>query len=332
MSAGPEAAVLRGRRSRVASPWPGFVVRRLAGVACVLASLVVVTFLMVHLIPGDPARNIAGINATPEQVTYIQQQLRLDEPLPAQFADYVGALAGGSFGESFETGEPVADVLGARLALTAELALLAVLVVLFAGVGLGLLVAVACRSGRGWLDTAFTVATSIGGSVPEYVAGTLLVFVFAVTLGLFPAAGADTASGLVLPVIAISIGPTATLARIARREVATVLEQDYMRTARGKRISARRLYLRHALPNILTSTLTYGGLLLAGLLGGTVVVENIFGLPGIGSRLVEAVELRDYPVIQGTVLLLGAMACTVTLLVDVALAAIDPRSLSGDRP
>jgi peptide/nickel transport system permease protein len=186
-------------------------------------------------------------------------------------------------------------------------------------------VAVLCRSGRRWLDGGFQALTSIGASFPEYVAGTLLVLVFAIALGLFPPGGADAASSIVLPVIAVGLAPTCTLARIVRRETATVLELDYMRAARSKRLPPMRLYARHALPNLMTATLSYAGVLLAGLLSGTIIAESVFAWPGLGSRVVHAVTVRDYPVIQGSVIVLGLVAVIATVLVDGLLGSLDPR-------
>ncbi|WP_219418390.1 ABC transporter permease [Pseudonocardia nigra] len=312
------------------SPWLRFAARRLGGVVAVMVVLVVATFLIIQLIPGDPARTVAGPDATPEQVAETRARLGLDLPLFEQFARYVGGLLRGDLGTSFQTGEPVAQVITSRLPFTVELALPAVLVVLLVSVPLGMAVAVAGRSGR-WrrLDSGFTVVTSLAGAVPEYIVGTLLVLVFAVGLGLLPAAGAATVSALILPIAAVALAPTCTMARIVRRETAAVLGSDYLRTARGRRLSALRRYGRHALPNLLTSTLTMGGLLLASLLGGTVIVENVFAWPGLGTKVVEAIAHRDYAVIQGIVLTLGVIATLLNLIVDVLLGLLDPRTLTG---
>jgi peptide/nickel transport system permease protein len=153
----------------------------------------------------------------------------------------------------------------------------------------------------------------------------LLVLVFAIALGMLPPGGADSLDAIVLPVIAVGLAPTCTLARIVRRETASVLELDYMRAARSKRLPPLRLYVRHALPNLMTATLSYAGLLLAGLLSGTIIAESVFAWPGLGSRVVSAVAARDYPVIQGAVIVLGLVAVLATMLVDGLLGALDPR-------
>lgn len=325
-----EATAVKGARGKTRSPWTGFLLRRLVGLGGVLATLVVGTFVMVQLIPGDPARQVAGPNATAEQIEQVRRGLGLDLPLWEQFTTYVGGLLHGDLGTSFAAGLPVSRMIGDRLPFTAQLALIAMVLVLLVSVPLGMAVAVACRGGRRRrLDSAFTAVTAVAGAVPEYVLATVLVLVFAVTLGVLPAAGAASLSAMVLPVLAVSVGPVCTLARIVRRETATVLTQDYLRTARGHRLRALRLYARHALPNLLTSTLTLGGLILSGLLGGTVIVEFVFAWPGLGTGVVNAITARDYPVVQGIVLLLGLLATVLNLLVDVVLGLLDPRTLTG---
>ncbi|GGU94895.1 peptide ABC transporter permease [Actinomadura cremea] len=325
-----DASPVSKERGPAVHPWLGFAARRLAGVAGVLVTLVAATFLMVQLIPGDPARALAGTGATGEQVEQIRHDLGLDQSVPEQFVSYVTGLLRFDLGTSFQTGEPVADVIAGRMPFTAELAFLAIAIVLVSAVPLGMAVAIATRGGRrGRLDTAFTFGTGMLGATPEYVIGTLLVLVFAISLGLLPAAGAASPPSLLLPVLAIAVGPACVLARIVRRETAVVLDQDYMRTARGRRLPPLSLYARHALPNLLTSTLTMGGLTLTSLLGGTVIVESVFAWPGMGSRVVEAIINRDYPVIQGTVLVLGIIAALLNLLIDTLLGLLDPRTLTA---
>ncbi|XMN05123.1 ABC transporter permease [Streptomyces griseobrunneus] len=316
----------RAGRSTPLGPWGTFVVRRLAGLTAVAVTLVTGTFLMVQLIPGDPARVVAGADAMPADVERVRHDLGLDQPLLTRFGTYAGGLLRGDMGTSFQTKEPVAEIIGGRLPFTAQIALLSVLVVLVLAVPIGL--AAAARGSRR-TDGSFTFVTGTVGSTPEYIIGTLLVLGFAIKLGWLPAAGAETLSSMVLPVAALVLPATCVMARIVRSEARHVLAQDYMRTARGRRLPPLRLYARHALPNLLTATLTLGGLILAGLLGGTVVVESVFAWPGIGQRVVEALLVRDYPVIQGCVLILGLLAALLNLLVDVVLALLDPRTLPG---
>ncbi|MEU1350290.1 ABC transporter permease [Streptomyces sp. NPDC005775] len=327
MAAASAAATAAGAgRSARLGPWSTFLVRRLVGLAAVAGTLVVGTFLMVQLIPGDPARVVAGAEASPADVERARHDLGLDQPLPVRFGTYTSGLLRGDMGTSFQTREPVAEIIGGRLPFTAEIALLSVLVVLVLAVPIGL--AAAARGSRR-TDASFTFVTGMVGATPEYIIGTLLVLGFAIELGWFPAAGAETLGSMVLPIAALVLPATCVMARIVRSEATRVLAQDYMRTARGRRLPPLRLYARHALPNLLTATLTLGGLILAGLLGGTVVVESVFAWPGIGQRVVEALLVRDYPVIQGCVLVLGLLAALLNLLVDVVLALLDPRTLAG---
>ncbi|MFE1949251.1 ABC transporter permease [Streptomyces sp. NPDC059524] len=312
------------------SPWPRFLLGRLAGLAGVLVTLVVGTFLIVQLIPGDPAQVMAGPDAGPARIEQIRHAQGLDQPLLTQFLHYASGLLHGDLGTSFSSGLPVSGLITDRLPFTAEIALLAVVIALAVSIPLGMAVAVACWGDRRrTLDTAFTSVTSILGSVPEFVLATLLIMLFAIKLKMLPPSGAATLDAMILPVLALTIAPICTLARVVRRETATVLAMEYMRTARGRRLSALRLYARHALPNLMTSTLTLGGLILTGLLGGAVIVEFVFAWPGLGTGVLDALVKRDYPVIQGVVLVLGVLATLLNLLVDVVLGLLDPRSLRG---
>jgi peptide/nickel transport system permease protein len=312
------------------SRWLRFALRRLTALAAVLATLVVGTFFILQLIPGDPARIVAGPEADGAQIAVVRHQLGLDQPLWHQFTTYIGHLLQGNLGTSYAyQGQPVTSLISQRLPFTAELALLGLLLTLLVAVPLGMTVAVACRGGRRrMLDVAFSSVTSLGGAVPVYVMATFLVVVFALKLKMFPPGGAATPSALVLPVLAVSIAPICALSRIVRRETAVVLGQDYMRTARGKRLATVRLYTRHALPNLMTSTLTVGGIILVSLLGGTVLIESVFDFPGLGTSIVAGILRRDYPMVQGLVLTMGMLAALINMLIDLALALLDPRRLS----
>ncbi len=326
-----QAIATRARTKTGGSAWLEFARRKLVSIAIIVAVLVIVTFLIVQLIPGDPARVVAGPDASQDQVDAIRTQLGLDAGLWQQFTTYVSNLLQGNLGTSFRSGEPVSSIIAARLPITTMIAVMAMLFVILISVPLGMFVAVACRGGRRpWLDAMFSSGTGLGGAIPEYVLGTILVVVFAITLGWFPASGTASWKSFVLPCLAVALGPACAMARIVRREAATVLNQDYMRTARGRRLPALRVYVRHALPNLLTSTLTVGGLVLAGLLGGAVVVEIVFAIPGMGQGIISAIQRRDYPVIQGIVLVLGLLATLLHLLVDVLLGLTDSRTLRSE--
>lgn len=328
--AGPPRAAGSGRRRN--SPWLGYLARRLVGVVVLLAILIVITFLIVHLVPGDPARNVLGINASAAQVAQVRKELGLSDPLPVQFGHYLSQLFSGNLGTSYVTGQPVDTMIAQRLPVTAELAGLAVAFVLVIGFPLGIAVgSLQHRQRAPWTGTVFTMFASLGGALPEYITGTVLILAFALGLKLLPVQGSTSLRGIILPVIAIGFAPAFIFARLVRNETATVLSQEYITTAVSKRLPTWRLYASHVLPNVVTSTLTLGGLLLVALLGGTVVTENVFNIPGLGTEIVQAILQNDYPAIQGIILVLGALAIAITLAVDVVLGLIDPRTLVARR-
>ncbi|MET9341114.1 ABC transporter permease [Nonomuraea sp. NPDC003804] len=300
---------------------------RLVRFAAALAALMVATFAMIHLIPGDPVRAALGPAAPPELVAARIAALGLDQPLPMQFVTYVKGVFTGDLGTSFLTGEPVGQTILERLPNTLTLAVLATLVALLVAVPLGLWVAIRTENGRHrGAELGFTAGTGAAVAVPEFLYSIALVVVFAITLGWFPPAGKEGALSFVLPIAALAIGPAALIARLVRVETARELGKDYVRLARAKRLPAARVNVRHVLPNALTATLTTGGLLLGGLIAGSVLVESVFAWPGLGMRLTEAITQKDFPVAQGVILVYGAIVLVVNLAVDLALGALDPRS------
>lgn len=312
-----------------ANPWIPFLAKRLFGLVGILAVLVVVTFSLVRLIPGDPTLAIAGLESSQEARERARVELGLDQPFLAQLGSYVNGLLHGNLGNSFITKQPIADILTDRFALSGRIALLSLVVVMLISVPLGIIAAAYTRDDRHRkAEVGFTAVTSVAGAIPEFLMATVLATVFAVWLKVLPVAGLRDWNSYILPVAAIALRPTFLLARIVRVETFNVLAQDYIRTARSKRLSNWRIYVRHVLPNVVTASLTVGGILLASLIAGAVLVENVFALPGLGTALVDAVERHDYPVIQGIVLLLGVVVVVINTLVDVALAIVDPRSLT----
>ncbi|MFF5213057.1 ABC transporter permease [Streptosporangium sp. NPDC000396] len=300
---------------------------RLARFAAALAALTVATFAMIHLIPGDPVRAALGPAAPVELVAARTAALGLDQPLPMQFVTYVRGVLTGDLGTSFLTGEPVGQIVLERLPNTLALAVLATLVALLVAVPLGLWVAIRTENGRRrGTELGFTAGTGAAVAVPEFFYSIALVVVFAITLGWFPPAGKEGALSFVLPVIALAIGPAALIARLVRVETARELGKDYVRLARAKRLPAAMINIRHVLPNALTATLTTGGLLLGGLIAGSVLVEYVFAWPGLGMRMTEAITQKDFPVAQGVILVYGAIVLVVNLAVDLVLGVLDPRS------
>lgn len=310
--------------------WVHFAIRRLVVLVASLFALLALTFLITQLAPGDPARAGLGPTAPVGQVNARRAALHLDQPLPTRFADYAKGAVTGDLGRSFADNQPVVDILEERFPATARLALLSFALTLLVGVPVGLMIALLARRGRRRVDAAFSATTGVMISVPEYLLATGLVALFGVELGWLPIAGDGSWRSYILPVLAYSALSTGMIARVARVEMITVLDQEYMRVARSKRLSLPRLYVRHAVPNALTATLTFSGLLLGACFAGTVLVENVFAWPGLGSAIVQAIEVKDYPLVQGIVLLLGGIVLVANLLVDVILGVLDPRVLTRE--
>jgi peptide/nickel transport system permease protein len=309
-------------------PWLRFGVRRLGRLLVSLWVLVTASFLMLHAIPGDPVRGALGPTAPAALVAEKRASLGLDHPLWRQYVDYLHGVVTGDFGESLLTRLPVSDVISQRLPATLALAGLGFLVAVALAVPIGVAAGVLTRRGHGRrTELAFTTSSVVVGTVPDFMIGVGLVYLFGIRLQWFPVAGNDTPSSYVLPVAALAIGPAAILARLIRVEMVAVLQADFIRTARAKRLPHLTVYLGHALPNALTSALTLGGLLLGAMVAGTVLVENVFAWPGLGKTIVGSILDKDYPVVQGIVLVYGVGVLLVNTVVDVALALLDPRSL-----
>jgi len=307
--------------------WVRFTVRRLGRLIVSLWVLVTASFLIIHLIPGDPVRASLGINAPVSLVNARRKALGLDDPLWMQYRHYLHDVLTGNFGTSMSSSLPVSQIISQRLPATLELALFSFILAVVVAIPVGTAMGVLTRGGRARRsELAFTTTSVILGVIPDFLIGVVLVYVFGVHLHWLPVAGKSGASSFVLPVIALALGPAAVLARILRVEMVSVLQADYVRTARAKRLPAPIVYLRHALPNALTATITIGGLLLSATVAGTVLVENVFAWPGLGSTIVQSILQKDYPVVQAIVLVYGLGVLAVNLIVDVALALLDPRS------
>lgn len=329
----PSIPSLRARSWRLADhAGLRFVLRRLRRFLLSLAVLVTAAFAMVHLVPGDPVRAALGPNASQAVVDRTRASMGLDHSLARQYADYVKGVASGDLGTSVGMRQPVADVLADRLPSTLGIAVPAALLTLLLGVPLGLVAgAHRARRGASGADLAFSTATSFFAVLPGLLLAVALVYVFAVSWRWLPVAGRDGLDSYILPVIALAAGPTAVVARLVRSETEHAARADYVRTAQGKRLGVATIHLKHVLPNVLTSALTVSGLLLGSLIAGTVVVENVFAWPGIGATIVTSITGKDYALVQGIVLAYGAVILLVNLLVDVALATIDPRTTVADR-
>src|SRR4051794_25413356 len=327
------SSVAPAPRVRVTShPWVRFGVRRLGRLLVSLWVLITASFLMIHLIPGDPVRAALGPTAPAALVAARRESLGLNDPLWVQYLHYLRGVFTGDLGTSMKSQLPVSDVIGQRLPATLELALLSFAVALLLAVPIGATMGVLTRGGRRrGAELTFSSSSVVLGAIPEFLLGVAFVWLFAVQLGWFPVAGRSGPSSYVLPVLALAIGPAAALARIMRVEMLTVLQADHVRTARAKRLPAAAVYFRHALPGALTAAITLGGLLLSALVAGTVLVENVFAWPGLGGTIVSSILDKDYPVVQGIVLVCGGGVLVVSLLADGPLALLAPRSAIRER-
>ncbi|MFC4588416.1 ABC transporter permease [Sphaerisporangium corydalis] len=329
----PSAA--RGLRGRAGDLWSHrwlrFALRRAGRLLVSLWVLVTASFLMIHLVPGDPVRAALGPTAPAELVLARTRDLGLLDPLWRQYAGFLGNLLRGELGVSISTRLPVGETIAQRLPATAQLAVAAFLLSVLVAVPVGVVMAVITRRGKGRrTELAFTGTNVVLGAIPDFLVGVGLVYLLAVQTHLFPVAGRAGPDSYVLPVLALAIGPCAVLSRIVRVEMLAVMEADYIRTARAKRLTPWRVQLVHALPNAVTASLTLGGLLLSSLVAGTVLVENVFAWPGLGSTIVSSIVSKDYPLVQGTVLIYGVGVLLINTLVDVVLALLDPRSTIGE--
>jgi ABC-type dipeptide/oligopeptide/nickel transport system permease component len=288
-------------------------------------SLLLVTalvFTIVHLIPGDPAQILAGDMATPQAVAELRIQWGLDRPLPVQYLTYLGNLVAGDLGRSIATRNPVTTEIGDRYPTTLGLAVTGILVAAVLGLGAGVLAA--SKPFSGW-DYGSMILALTGVSTPVFWSGFLLILVFSVWLGWLPAGGTGSLQHMILPAFSLGLFDAGVIARQSRAGLLDVLEQDYIRTARAKGLTERLVVARHAFKNAVIPVVTVIGMQFGRMLGGAVLVESVFSLPGIGRLLVTAISQRDYPVIQGICLVLATSFVLINLAVDVAYGYLDPR-------
>lgn len=299
-----------------------YLARRLILAVPVLLGVSLVVFFALRLAPGDPALVLAGVDADPATVDSIRREYGLDRPLIEQYVVYMQRLVALDLGKSIVTRQPVVRELVARFPTTLMLAVSATAISAIAGIALGLF---AAANQRRWVDYAVTLVAMVWLSIPNYVLGVVLILVFAVTLGLLPATGATTPFHYVLPVVTVAAQGIGIIARQTRGSVIDVIREDYMRTARAKGLPERAVLVRHALRNALIPVVTSIGVIFGNLIAGTVIIESVFGIPGLGKLMVDAISQRDYPMVQGTVLLVASTYVFVNLLVDLLYVVIDPR-------
>lgn len=298
-----------------------FIIRRVLLVIPVLVGVSIAAFMMSHLVPGDPVSVMLGERATAEDIARLREQLGFNEPLYIQYWKYVQGAVTGDLGNSIRSGQPVLSEIAERFPSTLMLTVGAIIVASIAGITLGIAAAV---SGRGWVDAAIMMFALLGISMPTFWSGILLILFFGLQLGWFPIAGSGPMA-LVLPTVTLAAPAAAVLARMTRSSVLEVVGLDFVRSARAKGLRERVIVLRHVLRNALIPIITIIGLQFGGLLAGSVIVESVFTRPGLGRYTVTAIQSRDFPQIQGIVLVVAAIYVFVNLAVDLLYAVIDPR-------
>ena len=307
-----------------------FLARRLLFMIPVALLVSFVTFMLIHIIPGDPARTLLGESATPQSVAALDHQLGLDKPLLIQYIDWLGQALHGNLGQSITLQQPVTQAILQRIPVTAELGIVSLIVSVALAIPLGVVAATRRNSPLDWLINALSL---IGTAIPNFVLGLLLILFLAVVIRPFPPGGytpftqdpMTNLRDLVLPVITLATGAVAGNMRQIRASMIEVLSQDYIRTAHAKGLSRNRVYYVHALRNALLPMLTIVGLQAGAILGGAVIIESIFLWPGVGLLAISSILSKDYPVVQGVVLLAALSYMLVNLLVDVGYGALDPR-------
>ena len=304
-----------------------YVVRRVLVAVPTLLGVATVVFSLLRLLPGDPASVIAGPTATPEATANIRHQLGLDLPLWQQYLGFLGRLLRGDLGISTRTGSPVVNEIFTRVPYTAELAVISLILAIAVGVAAGV---IASTRRSGGADLGISGSAVFGVSMPTFWLGLMLIIVFAVRLRVLPAAGSDQGvQSLILPSITLALFSMGLLTRQTRSAMLEVLGQDFVRTARAKGAGRRIVLVKHALRNAMLPVVTTIGLQFGALLSGAVLTETVFAWPGVGRLLVDSIGSRDYPVIQGVVLLLSVSFIVINLLTDLVYAYVDPRIRYG---
>ncbi|MCZ7501036.1 ABC transporter permease [Agrobacterium sp. ST15.13.015] len=311
-------------------------IRRLLSLVITLFAVSLIIYVVMGLLPGDPAAIMLGTSASPDTLGALQKQMGLDQPLPLRYLHWLAGVFHGDLGQSYTYGVPVAGLILERLAVTLPLALLAVCLSVAIAIPLGV---AAARSRNGALDFAAGLFSHVGIAVPGFWVGLLLIIVFSTTLGWMPAGGfpgwtpsfSAGLTALILPAVALALSQAGVLTRVCRSAVLEVMNEDFVRTARAKGLSERVALWRHAVPNAMIPVVTMIGLQFTFLIAGAVLVENVFNLPGLGRLAYQALTQRDIVVMQSVVLFFSALVIVMNFVVDIAYLFIDPRLRAGAR-
>lgn len=299
-----------------------FIIRRLIQTIPVLLGVTIITFSLIHLIPGDPAQILAGEAASGDQVEQMRERLGLNEPLPTQYFNYLKDVVTLDFGTSIRNGRPVGDEIAARFWVTVELALYSTIFSIVLGMIAGIISATKRYS---FADTGIMIIALFGLSMPNFWMGLMLIQYFSINLGWFASSGWGTWQQIVLPVVTLGTTGAAIIARMTRSSMLEVIGQDYIRTARAKGVKERYVVYQHALKNAMIPVVTVVGLQFGSLLGGTVLAESVFAINGMGRLIIDSIRARDFPIVQGTVLVVSLLFVLVNLLVDIAYKVLNKR-------
>ena len=299
-----------------------YIIKKLLLMIPVLLGLTIIVFLILHLAPGDPVHKVVGPNATPEVYENVKRSMGLDRPLIIQYFDYLGNLLKGDLGSSILQHRPVADIVMERFPITIGLGVRALLLSFLIAVPVGIIAAVNRNKLLDYFAMTFAL---VGISMPTFWFGMLLLYFFAYKLRLFPISGYGTWKHLMLPVITMGLTDAAVIARMMRSSMLEVIGQDYIRTARAKGLKEKVVTNKHALKNALIPVITLLGMRMGWIIGGSVTLEIIFSIPGLGRTMVDSIFSRDYPVVQGSILILAASVMISNLIADILYAVVDPR-------
>lgn len=307
----------------------GMIVRRILQLTFLLLGISFLVFMSMHLAPGDPATVIGGPNATSSDLEAIRDKMGLDRPVLVQYFDYLGGILQGDFGYSYQTNQAVTEAIITRFPTTVKLAVASMVVAVLIGIIAGI---ISARKQNSWVDVTSTTFALVGVSIPNFWLGTILILIFSVNFQLLPVGGLNspfyTFEGmkeLILPAITLGTASAALIARMTRSSMLEVIRSDYIRTAKAKGVRKRPLIWVHTLKNAMIPVLTIIGINFGSLLGGTIVTEQVFAINGIGRLMIDAIAARDFPIVQGTALLIAAIFVVVNLIVDIIYTLIDPR-------
>ncbi|GKU85076.1 nickel ABC transporter permease [Niallia sp. NCCP-28] len=300
-----------------------FILKRIIQTIPIMLGVIFIIFLIMHLVPGDPATLIVGESAPPEVVEKVREELGLNEPFLIQYFHYIGNVLHGDFGLSYRSNRPVIDEVMFRLPTTLALSLVSILITIFIGLIAGI---VSATKQNSWSDRILMIVSLIGVSFPSFWIGLMLIYIFSVKLGLLPTSGWGTVQQMILPAITLGLMGAAVVARMTRSSMLEVIRLDYIRTAKAKGLRENIIVYKHALKNALIPIITVIGLQFGSLLSGAVIIESVFSINGLGRMIVDAIKMRDLPVVQGGVLVASLLFVFVNLLVDILYRKFNKRT------